>query len=289
MDKITMYLRDVLAVKKDKQAIWDNEGSFTYSELMNYAFKISARLKKNGLSFGDCVTIELPERKEYIGVMLGVWFCGGVYAALDCSYPQERLDFIAKDCGAKIRITREFLNDLENEQLDMTFADNRPDDPSVIIYTSGSTGNPKGVLHTRRSIAESAERMKTASEFCDDDRYALTAPFTFVAATQGIFGCLISGASAFLTPAEARRDPVKLADFIDEYKITQTFISPKMLKLSGKRVNPFGLCLPAVKESVIYGAANFGVWWSMVLRSRQEAYCVFIRNTNMTIPRSENP
>lgn len=231
MDKITMYLRDVLAVKKDKQAIWDNEGSFTYSELMNYAFKISARLKKNGLSFGDCVTIELPESKEYIGVMLGVWFCGGVYAALDCSYPQERLDFIAKDCGAKIRITREFLNDLENEQLDMTFADNRPDDPSVIIYTSGSTGNPKGVLHTRRSVAESAERMKAASGFCDDDRYALTAPFTFVAATQGIFGCLISGASAFLTPNEARRDPVKLADFIDEYKITQTFISPKMLKL----------------------------------------------------------
>lgn len=50
MDKITMYLRDVLAVKKDKQAIWDNEGSFTYSELMNYAFRISARLKKT-----DCL------------------------------------------------------------------------------------------------------------------------------------------------------------------------------------------------------------------------------------------
>ncbi len=41
--------------------------------------------------------------------------------------------------------------------------------------------------------------------------------------------------TAYLMPYEAMRDPVLLADFIEENQINRTFISPKMLKVFNQR------------------------------------------------------
>ena len=60
---------------------------------------------------------------------------------------------------------------------------------------------------------------------------ALGAPFTFIASVQGVFAPLCERSTAYLMPFEAMRDPVLLADYIEENQISRTFISPKMLKV----------------------------------------------------------
>ena len=101
----------------------------------------------------------------------------------------------------------------------------------IVAHTSGSTGNPKGVLHSHRSIADSVLRYLAYARTPVGFRAAIGAPFTFVASVQGVFAPLCAGNTAILIPYEAMRDPELLAQTIEQQQINRCFISPKMLKV----------------------------------------------------------
>ena len=215
---------------------------YTFRELDLAARRIAAKLSRLGVSRRDFVTIELPRNKEYIASMYAVWMVGAAFAPLSPNYPEERLAYIRDNCGAKAVINVKFLRGIENEEplRDIVIPD--PGDPSLLIYTSGSTGKPKGVLHSHASITDSVNRYIEHSKTPAGYRAALGAPFTFVASVQGVFAPLCSRISAYLMPFEAMRDPVLLADYIEENQINRTFISPKMLKVFKQKGN----CLKTV-------------------------------------------
>ena len=210
---------------------------FTYGAFDTYARKIAAKLSKIGVKSRDFVTIELPRNKEYIAAMYAVWMVGAAFAPLSPAYPEERLEYIRGNCGAKAVINDKFLRGIENEIPYEDFAIPNPEDPSLLIYTSGSTGKPKGVLHSHASINDSVMRYVEFSDTPEGAHSALGAPFTFVASVQGVFAPLCSRIVAYLMPFEAMRDPVLLADYIEENQIHRTFISPKMLKVFKQKGN----------------------------------------------------
>ena len=219
-----------------------DHNSFTYRELDTYARKLAAKLRRYGVSQRQFVTIELPRNKEYIAAMYATWMVGAAFAPLSPAYPEERLQYIRENCDAKAVINEKFLRGIENETpLDELAVPNAAD-PSLLIYTSGSTGKPKGVLHSHASITDSVNRYNDFAKSPRGSRAALGAPFTFVASVQGVFAPLCAGITAFLMPFEAMRDPVLLADFIEEHQINRTFISPKMLKVFKQKGN----CLKTV-------------------------------------------
>ena len=55
-----------------------------------------------------------------------------------------------------------------------------PDTVRWIFYTSGTTANPKGVLHTDRSVAACAHRMNLRFDAVPADRNALVFPVTHI-------------------------------------------------------------------------------------------------------------
>ena len=250
MDALTKALLKTLEKKGDALAVWDNGTTFTYSELFDYAFRVMAKLSKDGVKKGDFVTIELSGCKEYMAVSIGVWFLGAVYAALDGGYPVARLDHIASDCHAKVRITEDYLKDIKSYEPMKVFAENRRNDPALLIYTSGSTGKPKGVLHSRIGIYDCFMRYRYATELNENDRAAIAGPFTFVVFIQGMYSYLSAGVPMFLIPDDVKRDPVKLSDFIDEHQITITVISPKMLSLFHQKGNSLRV-VPTGSERVV--------------------------------------
>ncbi len=233
MSSIIERIQKNIADYPDHEVIVDQgeNNSFTYREFDLYAARVAARLKKQGVTRGDFVTIELPRNKEYIASMYAVWRVGAAFAPLSPAYPAERLEFIRNDCDAKAVINEKFLRDIENEEPFYDIVTPRPEDPSLLIYTSGSTGKPKGVLHTHAGIEDSIARYSDYAKPPMGFRAALGAPFTFVASVQGVFAPLCSCLTAYLMPYQAMRDPVLLADYIYENKINRTFISPKMLKV----------------------------------------------------------
>ena len=56
MDALSKILLKVLEAKGDDLAVWDNGTTFTYSEFFDYAFRVMAKLSKDGVKKGDYVT-----------------------------------------------------------------------------------------------------------------------------------------------------------------------------------------------------------------------------------------
>ena len=233
MSKLICQINDNIKNLPDYTVIVDQgeNNSFTYAQLDSFARKIAGKLNRLGVGQRDFVTIELPRNKEYIAAMYAVWLIGAAFAPLSPTYPAERLEYIRSDCNAKAVINDKFLKRIEDETPFEGQTETADEDPSLLIYTSGSTGKPKGVLHSHLSISDSVLRYNAYAKPPKGFRAALGAPFTFVASVQGVFAPLASAITAYLMPYEAMRDPVLLAEFIEENQINRTFISPKMLKV----------------------------------------------------------
>ena len=205
--------------------------SYTFSELDSFARKIAHKLSLAGVGKGDFVTIELPKCKEFIAAIWGVWLTGAAYAPLSPAYPEERIRFIRENSHAKAVIDERFIKHLENEPLFEGETEPDYDSPALLIYTSGSTGNPKGVLHTHRSVEDAVLRFNEYVNLPAGSVTALAAPFAFIVSLHDIFMPLSERFTGYIMPLEVMRDPVLLADFIEKNKINFTFISPKMLKV----------------------------------------------------------
>ncbi len=213
----------------NRTAIWTEKGSFTYEELRGYSYRVAAALKKDGFCKGDGVTIELPRCREYLGFMLGAWMLGGFFVPSDDSYPEDRKAYIAEDCGARVRVTPEYLKKVGADVLDCDPSAPSPDDKAFVIYTSGSTGRPKGVVHPHRSICAMADRAGKMIDIEDGDRFANTSSFSFVAGTVFNIYSLAAGCPDFVVPDEARVNLNKLSEFCSDNGITLTFLPPAML------------------------------------------------------------
>jgi malonyl-CoA/methylmalonyl-CoA synthetase len=73
----------------------------------------------------------------------------------------------------------------------------RPDDGALIVYTSGTTGQPKGAVHTHRSLLAGVQSLRLAWQWEPDDRLIHTLPLFHVhGLCAGLFGTLAAGASA---------------------------------------------------------------------------------------------
>ena len=233
MSKLIRQIGENIKKEPGFTAIVDQgeNNSFTYAQLDEYARRIAGKLSRAGVQPSDFVTIELPRNKEYIAAMYAVWLVGAAFAPLSPAYPAERLEYIRSDCRAKAVVNEKFLRRIDDEAPFDGDTEAADDDQSLLIYTSGSTGKPKGVLHSHRSISDSVLRYNAFMNPVKGCRAAMGAPFTFVASVQGVFAPLSAMTTAYLMPYEAMRDPVLLADFIEENQINRTFISPKMLKV----------------------------------------------------------
>ena len=205
--------------------------SFTYAQFDACARTIAGKLRRLGVRPRDFVTVELPRSKEYIASIYAVWLIGAAFAPLSPTYPAERLEYIRADCSAKAIINEKFLRGLDREPPFEGVAEAADDDPSLLIYTSGSTGKPKGVLHTHRSISDAVLRFNAYFDLPQGTRTALATPFPFIVSVHDIFLPLSCCATGYIMPAQVMRDPILLADFIDDNQINFLFISPKMLKV----------------------------------------------------------
>nr|MCR4924007.1 AMP-binding protein [Lachnospiraceae bacterium] len=233
-------IRRAVTENPDLLAVIVKDESLTFAELWDYSKKAASKLKRAGVCKGDRITLELSRGPRYVGFMLGSWMIGAVFAALDSAYPADRLELIAKDCGAKIRVNDEFLIGVEKDIPMEDFEELEELDPSLIIYTSGSTGMPKGVLHSHRGIFESVKRNIKAVENSGVPyriRNIHLAPFSFVVGIISVLTPLAMGSTYYTVPYDVMRDPQKLADFIEDNKIVCAYISPKMLRIFTPRSN----------------------------------------------------
>ncbi len=143
--------------------------ALSYAALRERSLRFAHQLLAMGISRGDRIVICLPRGLDQYMAILGTLWAGACYVPVDWSYPQDRIDFIAQDSGARLIVTGSqraaemplqtlivdaALGDLaahEATLLDREDTGGSPDDLAYIIYTSGTTGRPKGVMITHRN------------------------------------------------------------------------------------------------------------------------------------------
>lgn len=158
----------------------------TIGQVRGMARRIAGGLRERGIGPGDVVASQLPNCPEAAAVFWGVAFAGATLVPIVHFYGPKETSFILRESGARLLVTADRSGWLNYEanlpavraeapelaevivvpmgepppQLGAFAASEPVEEPVVadpgaaalVAYTSGTTADPKGVLHTHRSI-----------------------------------------------------------------------------------------------------------------------------------------
>lgn len=145
-------------------AVVDDRDELTFAQLNARANRLAHELRRRGAGPETVIGVCGHRDVELVVSLLGILKSGAAYVPLEPDHPLDRMDFVLRDSGARMVLTRSALApripagtweliDTEAEAptiAAMPSADlpatAGPDNLMYVIYTSGSTGRPKGVL-----------------------------------------------------------------------------------------------------------------------------------------------
>ncbi|MGE5343746.1 MAG: amino acid adenylation domain-containing protein [Candidatus Omnitrophota bacterium] len=235
----------------DQVAVVDSSIRMTYNRLNEEADSFAFLLKEKGIRSDLIIAIMVERSVKMIACILGILKAGGAYLPIDPSYPQERINYILKDSGAKLVFLTERTENTEKivintEKIVIKLIDEyeRPVSlssvPSVssvrnnssiayVIYTSGTTGKPKGVLVDHRNAVNIVHWFADVHQI--GGKHVLqVSDFTFDASVNQVFGTLISGASLYIVSKETRSDIEKMRNYVNRHQIHVINFVPSYLK-----------------------------------------------------------
>lgn len=224
----------------DSAALVFDGQSMTYEQLNTRSNQLAEKLSKFQIQADDFIVIDADKSIQTIIGILAILKSGGAYVPIDSNYPQERIDYIIKDCGAKVILTGErlLLNDTKTPILNLydeknyigdgkdNSVSNGLQDLVYLMYTSGTTGVPKGVMIEHKSIIR---LVKNASFFkFDSPRILQTGSLMFDASTFEIWGALLNGGTLYLERQESIFNIIKMKRIIEENKINIMFLTTSL-------------------------------------------------------------
>jgi amino acid adenylation domain-containing protein len=208
-------------------------GAITYKELNEQSNRVARFLIEKGVLADSIVGIMMERSVEMIIGIFGILKSGGAYLPIDPAYPQERIDYMLKDSGAKILLSELSEVSKVSEGTEIVkpgeLIEEYPAHLCYIIYTSGSTGKPKGVLIEHHSVINRLNWMQRFYPLEKDDVIMQKTPFIFDVSVWELSWWVLTGSSVFLLEPGAEKEPEKLVEAIEKHKITVMHFVPSML------------------------------------------------------------
>ncbi len=212
----------------DDTALFFVDKKISYKELYRQSERLAQGLRNLGVKKNDRVALFLYNCPEFVISFFAIIKAGAICVTINNMLKEHEVDFILRDCGAKIIITAviylEIINSIRKKYPDYlkeaiiidglipdtlnfyeviersilkkeeVFLDK--DDVASIIYTSGTTGNPKGAMLTHGNFLSNVKSCVTAIEAEEKDNFICLLPmFHSFALTVCVLIPLSAGAS----------------------------------------------------------------------------------------------
>jgi acyl-CoA synthetase (AMP-forming)/AMP-acid ligase II len=213
------------------------------------------RFQGLGLSPEDRVFLTFGNSLEFFAELMAIWKAGACAIPIDARLTAFEVENLARAAGAKIAmvdhaVNADVLEILRKSGVRTTATTDtgraegvashvRPDSDALILFTSGSTGDPKGVVHTHRSLRA---RWVSLRDHLPAPAFARTLCMLPTHFGHGLIcNCLfpwLSGNDLYISPPFRPDLVARLGTTIDEHGITFMSSVPPIWKLALKLAKP---------------------------------------------------
>ena len=253
-------------------AVACGEETLSYRALNERAGRIARALSIAGVGCETIVAVLAERSIDYVGMLVGLWKCGGVYLPLDPGHPPSRWMSILEASRASTVLTTEaWVSKVRNTIVQLpealrptvvtveaclseepALSQDRTTWPSAklayVIYTSGSTGVPKGAMVTERGLVNHLRSKISMLRLGPTDIIAQTASQGFDISVWQLTAALLCGACTFVVPDEVARDPEQLLRYAGARKVTVLETVPALLQGMLDNTAAAGVDAPTLAE-----------------------------------------
>ena len=224
---VAQYLAERARLNTHQLAVVSDEGQWSWGELADISFRLSTRLKQEGVAPGDRVALLAPNSVNYLATWFAITNLGAIAVTVNVglkgdplrhavAFTQPSLIVIEENLLAEKKQDLDSLLDEFNtlvfsrddgvtaliEELEATPAFNgHSGSPLSIVFTSGTTGLPKGVLNCHEAYLESGRLLAKRLNIVEQDRILVMLPL-FHANPQvyAVMTALVTGCSLIIRP-----------------------------------------------------------------------------------------
>jgi acyl-CoA synthetase (AMP-forming)/AMP-acid ligase II len=213
-----------------------------------------------GFRPGERVFLHFGNSNEFFVELLAAWQMGGCVIPIDTSFTAFEIETLAGWAkprfsiwnGAPEQESSAALSTLGVETVDLTALEGSPasaarqsppgirlDDDALILFTSGTTGQPKGVVHTHRSLRA---RWMSLRDHLGVDAYRRTLCLLPTHFGHGLVcNCLfpwLSGCDLYIQPPFRPELLAQLGAIVDEHEITFMSSVPSVWRVVQRIAKP---------------------------------------------------
>jgi len=157
------FLQNSIQKHPNKTAIYFQDSSMSYIELLAQINRLSTTLSERGVKAGDIVGIAESRSPQFIYSIFALWNIGAAYVPLDPKTPLKRIIQICEEGNVNAIISSTLNEGLACQIIDPLLSPSisfdkseqlrvHPDSTAYVLFTSGTTGKPKGVLIEHQAL-----------------------------------------------------------------------------------------------------------------------------------------
>ncbi len=258
----------------DKVALADPRYSLTYRELNERSNILARILKGQGVANEVIVGVIMQKSMAYFVTVLAILKAGGAFLPIEPSYPQERIQYVISDSGARYLVYDEYVDgfafldqlriirygdlDLKTGDISNLPEQNKLSTLAYVIYTSGTTGNPKGVMVEHHGVSNLSQGFHHLYGVNEHDRVLQFSHIIFDACVWEMAISILLGGTLCIVTKEILLDVPELVRQVNKFAITVVDFSPQYWKQICKSGLQFRVLLTAgseADEAVVKAAA----------------------------------
>ncbi|WP_214414790.1 class I adenylate-forming enzyme family protein [Sphaerisporangium fuscum] len=186
-------------------AVRDEEGAWSYAELLAQSRACARWLHRRGTRPGDRVLIAAVPDRRVVAVLFACSLLAAVCVPVSGTAKRRQWTHYVADCGAAVILTADALNSSQAEwdDDDELPAAALPHDTALLIYTSGSTAVPKAVVCPHASVLFATLAIAERLGYRASDVVFCRVPLSFDYGLYQVFLCAHAGAELVLAAPDS--------------------------------------------------------------------------------------